>query len=117
MTTSRTMSEQPAAAGWQVLRKTATAELCAEGRLGDGAGEGSASRDLRLERWWVRSAREELLRLSEYDPQGRRARGPLYLSEADLVGMLAVAWDAGVLSDFAKRQLYLLVANRAETVG
>ena len=111
-----TTSEGTPAAGWQVLRKTATAELCAEARLGDGAGA-PAGRDLRLERWWVRSERDELLRLSEYDPQGRRARGPLYLSEADLVGVLSAAWDAGVLSGFAKRQLFMLVANRAEELG
>ena len=94
-------------------RKTATAELCAEGRLGDGG----AGRDIRLERWWVRSARDELLRLSAYDAEGRRTRGPLYLSEAELIGVLDAAWEGGVLSDFAKRQLFMLVANRAQEIG
>ena len=102
-----------APAAWAASRKTATAELCAEGRLGDD----DAGRDIRLDRWWVRSARDELLRLSNYDAEGRRTRGPLYLSEAELIGMLDAAWGAGVLSDFAKRQLFMLVVNRAEEIG
>ena len=75
-------TEGPTApAAWAALRKTATVELCAEGRLGDD----NAERDIRLERWWVRSARDELLRLSTYDAEGRRTRGPLLpqRSEAD----------------------------------
>ena len=53
-----------APAACAALRKTTTAELCAEGRLGDD----DAGRDIRLERWWVRSARDELLRLSASPP-------------------------------------------------
>ena len=31
--------------------------------------------------------------------------------------MLDAAWEGGVLSDFAKRQLFMLVVNRAEEIG
>ena len=90
-------------------RRIAGAELCAEGRL-----RGSQGRDLRLERWWVRAAREELLRFSSYGPDGRRSAGPLYLNEAELIGMLDAGWGEGVFSDFFKRQLFELVARRFE---
>lgn len=98
-----------AAPSWETLRKTATAELCAEGRL-----DGSPRGPLRLERWWVRAAGEELLRISRYDPDGRLARGPVYVNEAEMIGLLDAAWQAGVLSDFFKRQLFHLVARRFE---
>lgn len=94
---------------WTALRRTASAELCAEGRIDDAAG-----RDLRLERWWVRAARDELLRFSAYEADGRRSSRPLYLSEADLIGMLDAAWQANVLSDFFKRQMFQLIARRFE---
>ena len=108
-----TEGRPPAAQPWQALRKTAlrktsTAELCADGRLTDGGA------DVRLERWWVRERRDELLRLSHYEAGGQRSSKPLYLSEAELVGVLDAAWEAGVFSDFFKRQLFMLVANRFE---
>lgn len=116
MTSETTDEETPSGAsgtggagGWAVLRKTAGAELCAEGRV-----EGLGGRDLRLERWWVRAAGEELLRTSLYEPDGRRSSKPLYLSEAELIGMLDAGWQADVFSDFFKRQLFALVARRFE---
>ena len=105
MTTDRSLGTTP----WQALRTAAGAELCAEGRLRSAEG-----RDLRLERWWLRAAGEELLRLSAYEPGGRRSSKPLYLSEAELVGLLDAGWAAGAFSDFFKRQLFELVARRFE---
>ncbi len=105
-----TVESAPGASGaWQAIRKTAGAELCVEGRL-----RGAHGRDLRLERWWVRAAGEELLRFSAYDGDGRRSASPLYLSEAELIGMLDAGWGAGAFTDFFKRQLFQLVARRFE---
>ena len=101
-----TVENSPGASGaGQAIRKTAGAELCVEGRL-------RGDRDLRLERWWVRAAGEELLRFSAYDGDGRRSASPLYLSEVELIGMLDAGWGAGAFTDFFKRQCFELVARR-----
>ncbi len=107
MTDEGTSGDSGGPAGWAMLRRIAGAELCAEGRV-----EGSGGRDLRLERWWVRAAGEELLRTSAYEPGGRRSSKPLYVSEAELIGMLDAGWQSDVFSDFFKRQLFELVARR-----
>ena len=95
------------ARGWQALRTVDGAELCAEGRLPRAEGG-----DVRLERWWVQERQDELLRLSAYGVDDTPAAEPSYLSEAELIGVLDAAWEGGVLSDFFKRQLFMLVANR-----
>ena len=60
----------------------------------------------------ARGGREELLRFSAYEGDGHRSARPLYLSEAELIGMLDAGWGAGRLHELFKRQLFELVARR-----
>jgi len=81
-------------------------EICDEARVGglDGAS---------VQRWWSHREQAELLRFTRRPVEQVPAHDEL-VTEAELVGLLDSAWDGGLLSDFAKRQLFQLMMRRYE---
>lgn len=85
-----------------------------EGWLCGEVGVTSIGGEAYLQRAWSPVEGREMLRL------GREAAGVTppaeaqLISEAELLGLIDQAWDAGLLSDFFKRQLFHQVMRRYE---
>ncbi len=82
-------------------------EICGEVAVDSPAGTATA------QKWWSHQEQAELLRI------GRRSvddvpAGDELITESDLIGLLDSAWGEGLLSSFAKRQLFQLMMRRYE---
>ena len=65
------------------------------------------------QRWWSHQEQEELLRFGRRSIDQIPASDEL-IGESDLIGLLNAAWEGGLLSNFAKRQLFQLMMSRYE---
>ncbi|MEX2376232.1 MAG: hypothetical protein WD942_11730 [Dehalococcoidia bacterium] len=65
------------------------------------------------QKWWSHREQEELLRFGRRPVDQIPAADEL-IGETDLVGLLDAAWGEGLLSNFAKRQLFQLMMRRYE---
>jgi hypothetical protein len=66
-----------------------------------------------LQKWWSHQEHAERLRFSR-DAAGDAPPADVLISEAELVGLIDSAWGEGLLSDFARRQLFYLLMRRYE---
>lgn len=83
-------------------------ELCVE------VGVDSFAGTAYVQRWWSHRERAELLRFGRVPAEGGPPREDELISDAQLVGLLDSAWTTGVLSDFARRQLFHMVLRHYE---
>ncbi|MDA1009997.1 MAG: hypothetical protein O2888_00825 [Chloroflexi bacterium] len=82
-------------------------EICGAVAVESAAGAATA------QRWWSHQAQAELLRFGRRTVEEAPTPAEL-VSESDLIGLLDAAWGDGLLSDFAKRQLFHLMMRRYE---
>jgi hypothetical protein len=61
-----------------------------------------------LEQRWDEARREQVLRLHRADGQGDGE----WVTEGELLGLLELAWDGALVSDFFRRQLFHLVMRK-----
>ena len=94
----------------EALRKTRYAELCSHATVGESTGD-----EKRLEKIWVKSRKEEILRWTWWR-DGKMLPRPAEMNEPELIALIDRGFQAGVLSSFFLRQLIHLVEKRAESL-
>ena len=67
-----------------------------------------------VQKWWSHREQAELLRFGRVAADHGVPREDDLVSDAELVGLLDSAWTSGVLSDFAKRQIFHMVMRQYE---
>lgn len=82
-------------------------EICGEVAVDSLAGTATA------QKWWSHQEQAELLRIGRRSVDDVPSRDEL-ITESDLVGLIDSAWGGGLLSNFAKRQLFQLMMRRYE---
>lgn len=82
-------------------------ELCGEDAVDSFAGTAY------LQRWWSHREQAELLRFGRQPAEAAPPQEDELITDAH-VGLLESAWTSGVLSDFAKRQLFHMVLRQYE---
>ncbi|MGE3962190.1 MAG: hypothetical protein AB7F65_10975 [Dehalococcoidia bacterium] len=83
-------------------------ELCGE------AGVESIAGTAYVQKWWSHREHAELLRFGRVAAEAGAPAEDELVSDAQLVGLLDSAWTNGVLSDFAKRQIFHMVMRQYE---
>ena len=87
-------------------------EICGEVGVDPPAGMAIA-RKATAQKWWSHQEQDELLRIGRRGVDHVPGADEL-IAESDLVGLIDAAWGEGLLSSFAKRQLFQLMMRRYE---